>query len=163
MTRLSLYDFLNQHEIPFERYDHPPLYTCEDANRLTPELPGAKVKNLFLRDRKGNRHFLLVVSDRKHVNLKILAGLLDSSQMSLGSPERLKKYLGIEPGSVSLLALHNDEDHAVELVIDKEIWKQEELQCHPLVNTSTLVVKLTELKKFLELTGHKPNIIDLPR
>lgn len=64
---MKLYKFLTAQHITFEQYDHPPLYTCEDANRLASHIPGAKTKNLFLRDRKGKRHFLVIVSDHNNV------------------------------------------------------------------------------------------------
>ena len=159
---MDLYQFLKDHEIEFERFDHPPVYTVEDVHRLTPNLPGTKTKNLFFRDKKGRRHFLVVVPDEKRVDLKALPAVLDSDRVSFGSADRLKKYLGIAPGSVSLLAIFNDrERHAVEIFIDKTLWMCHAFQFHPLVNTSTLVIPKNGIKRFLAATGHQAKIADV--
>ncbi len=159
---MEIYDYLKNQNVTFERHDHPPVYTCEEANRLIPNLPGAKTKNLFVRDKKGARHFLVLVSDEKQVDLEGLAERLGSSRLSMGSPERLRKYLGIEPGAVSVLAILNDRECAVEVVLDESLWKAEAFQCHPLVNTSTLVVSREGIEQLLESSGHRPLIIDVP-
>jgi Ala-tRNA(Pro) deacylase len=87
---------------------------------------------------------------------------LDSSRLSFASPERLKTHLGIDPGSVSLLALANDSENNVEAFIDQDIWEDEAILCHPLVNTSTLVVPRKDMKLFLEKTGHGVRLIEVP-
>ena len=125
-------------------------------------MKGASTKNLFLRDKKGIRHFLVTVQENKKVDLKALSSVLDSSRLSFASQERLKTHLGIEPGSVSLLALANDSEKNVEAFIDQEIWEDEAILCHPLVNTSTLVVPRKDMKLFLEKTGHGVRLIEVP-
>ena len=125
------------------------LFTVEESKKLSPELEGASTKNLFLRDKKGSRHFLVTVPEDKQVDLKALSGKLDCSRLSFASPERLKTHLGIEPGSVSLLALANDNENKVEAFIDQDIWQAEAILCHPLVNTSTLVIPREDMGQFL--------------
>ncbi len=159
---MDIYQFLAHHNIEYERHDHAAVFTVEEAKRLVPPLQGAKTKNLFLRDRKGRRHVLVVVGHDKSVDLKALSTLLDSSRMSLASPERLKKYLGITPGAVSILAVVNDADNEVEVVWDRDLWKAAAFQCHPLVNTSTLVILKDHLKRFLENTGHQVRLLNVP-
>lgn len=159
---MDIYQFLAHHNIEYERHDHAAVFTVEEAKRLVPPLQGAKTKNLFLRDRKGRRHVLVVVGHDKSVDLKALSTLLDSSRMSLASPERLKKYLGITPGAVSILAVVNDADNEVEVVWDRDLWKAAAFQCHPLVNTSTLVISKDHLKRFLENTGHQVRLLNVP-
>ncbi|MCX4027038.1 prolyl-tRNA synthetase associated domain-containing protein [Endozoicomonas sp. SM1973] len=159
---MKLFDFLSTHNISFEQYEHPPLYTCEDANQLASHIPGAKTKNLFLRDRKGKRHFLVVVNDHKVIDLSNLSVLLETSKLSFASADRLKQYLGIEPGAVSLLSLINDQNQSVELLIDKDVWACPTMQCHPLVNTSTLVIPMHAVEKFIRATGHELQLILIP-
>ena len=158
----EIYKFLADHQIKYERHDHPPVFTVEDINRLVPPLPAAKTKNLFLRDHKGQRHFLVVVSGDKRVDFKALPDIIKSSRLRFGSPDRLKKYLGVEPGSVTLLAVLNDVDKAVEVIIDSDLWVSEAFQFHPLVNTSTLVISRDNLLRFLDNTGHKIQILEVP-
>ena len=158
----DIYEFLADSQIEYERHDHPPVFTVEDVNRLVPPLPAAKTKSLFLRDNKGLRHFLVIVGGEKRVNLKALPGLLGSSRLRFGSPDRLKRYLGVDPGSVSLFAVVNDLDTAVEVIIDSTLWRAEAFQFHPLVNTSTLVISRNNLKLFLDKTGHEIRVLDVP-
>jgi len=158
----DIYAFLDAHGISFERLDHPPVYTVEEASRLVPPGPGASTKNLFLRDEKGRRHFLLTVAHDKHVDLRRLAGVLGSTKLSLGSPERLAKYLGVEPGAVTILALINDPERQVEVFIDQDLWKSTALRCHPLVNTATLIVPREGVERFLAATGHSYRLIKIP-
>ena len=158
----SIYDFLENNGIQYERHDHPPVYTCEEAERLVPPLPAAKTKNLFLRDKKGRWHLLVVVGAERQVDLKALTKLLGVSRLSMGSAERLKKYLHIEPGAVSILALFNDIENHVEIVMDSDIWESTAFQCHPLVNTSTLVISRAGIEHFLSKTGHSLRILPIP-
>ena len=157
----DIYSFLESNNIAYESHDHKAVFTVEESKKYSPELDGTSTKNLFLRDKKGTRHFLITLPEDKNVDLKELSYKLDSSRLSFASPERLKKYLGIEPGSVSLLALANDEMKNVEAYIDKEIWNGESILCHPLVNTSTLVINIRDMEKFLNITGHGTNLIDI--
>jgi len=158
----DLFALLERHGITFERADHPAVFTVEEARRLVPPLPATPTKNLFLRDQKGTRHFLVVVGHDKAVDLKALAPAIGSSKLSLGSPERLKARLGIEPGAVSLLALVNDPGHEVEVFIDRGLWQADALQCHPLLNTATLVIARDGIERFLQATGHAWRLVDVP-
>jgi Ala-tRNA(Pro) deacylase len=159
---VNLYRFLADHDIAYERLDHPPVYTVADVERLVPPLPGAKTKNLFLRDKKGDRHFLVVVPAPKRVDIKALPQAVGSDRLSFGSPDRLKKYLGIEPGAVTLLAIVNDPGQAVEVFIDKALWEADAFHFHPLVNTSTLIISRSNLERFIAASGHAIQIIDVP-
>ncbi len=154
--------FLAQHRIEATRHEHPAVMTVEESERLVPKLPGAKTKNLFLRDKKGSRHFLVTVPHDLAVDLNALGTLLQAGRLGFASPDRLLKHLGITPGSVSVLALVNDPAGAVELVIDRRLWDAPAVHAHPLVNTATLVIPHGELERFLAATGHAPRIVDIP-
>ena len=158
----NIYEFLDANNVSYERYDHPAVFTVEESKRLSPELEGASTKNLFLRDKKAIRHFLVTVPEDKKVDLKALSSVLETSRLSFASPDRLKTHLGIEPGSVSLLALANDKENNVEVFIDREIWEDTAILCHPLVNTSTLVIPRESMERFLEKTGHGLRLIEVP-
>ena len=158
----ELFRFLEEHRIPYECFDHPAVYTVADVERLTPDLPGCKTKNLFLRDAKGARHILVVVGHDKRVDLKRLEAEVGLKRLGFGSPERLNQYLGILPGAVSLLALFNDPAGDVDLFVDAEIWEEPRFQFHPLVNTQTLVMDRSAVERFATLTGHAIQLITIP-
>ena len=148
--------------IEYTRVDHPAVFTCEESERVVPPMAGARTKNLFLRDRKGHRHLLVVAAQEKRVDLKALGTLLDSRGLMLASDERLAKHLGVTPGSVSIVALMNDTANAVELVVDRDVWSAGVVLAHPLVNTATVALPLEGLKKFLADCAHEPRVVDLP-
>ena len=158
----DIYKFLDSINVSYERFDHPAVYTVSEAKKLSPEMDGASTKNLFLRDKKGIRHFLVVVPQDKQVDLKELSSILEASRLSFASPDRMKRYLGIEPGSVSILALLNDPEKTVEVFVDNELWNAEIILCHPLVNTSTLAITRDGIKQFLEKTGHNLMLVEIP-
>ena len=158
----DLLDFLAKHGIEYRRVDHPAVYTAAEARDLVPELPGAEIKNLFLRDGKGKRHFLVAVPGESKVDLKKLGGLLEAGHLGFASADRLKRILGLEPGAVSLLAAINDRGAAVEVVVDRRLQDYDAFQCHPLVNTSTLLVRRSDVEKFQRLCGHEPRWLDVP-
>ena len=153
--------FLRTHAIEARRVEHPAVMTVEESERLVPPLPGAKTKNLFLRDKKGARHFLVSVPHDLTVDLDALGDAIGAGRLGFASAERLQRHLGVMPGSVSLLALVHDRTHAVELVMDRRLWEADAVHAHPLVNTATLVVTHDALERFLAATGHVPRIIEI--
>ena len=158
----DIYRFLEQNAIAYERYDHPPVFTCKEAERLVPPMPGAKTKNIFVKDKKGRHHFLVVVECEKMVDLKSLSSLMGVKQLTMASPERLRRFLNVDPGSVTILAVLNDTAGEVEVVFDDAIWNAPSFRCHPLVNTSTLCISKEGIQQFLELTGHRVRVLDVP-
>jgi Ala-tRNA(Pro) deacylase len=154
--------FLRKHGIAAARHAHPPVMTVEESERLVPKLPGAKTKNLFLRDKKGARHFLVTVPHDRAVDLAALGTALDAGRLGFASPERLMTHLGVTAGSVSLLALVNDRARSVEFVIDRALWNAPAVHAHPLTNDATMVIGHADLERFLAATGHTARVIDVP-
>lgn len=158
----EILQFLNQHQIKFERLDHPPLFTCDDAEKYgLPPLPGADTKNLFLKDNKNN-HFLVVTTCRKKVALNDLKRLLGLKSLSFGSPEKLEEYLGVKPGAVTSLGIYFDKDKKVKVFIDKIVWEASHVQCHPCTNEATLTIEIEEYKKFFEVVHREIEVIEVP-
>jgi Ala-tRNA(Pro) deacylase len=144
------------------RVDHPAVFTVEQSESVVPPMDGARTKNLFLRDKKGTRHFLLVAAHDKRVDLKRLGEQLQAKGLMLASDERLAKFLGVTPGAVSVLALVNDTGRGVELLVDRDVWSAQAILAHPLVNTATLAIPRAGLERLLQHTGHLPQVIDVP-
>jgi Ala-tRNA(Pro) deacylase len=140
--------------IAFIRHQHPPVATVEDAEKQWGPIKGTHCKNLFLRNNRGNRHYLLIAAVDKAVDLKRLNALLGEDRLSFASPERLKRWLGLEPGSVSPFGLINDATRAVEVVCDETLKSSPALGFHPNVNTATLEISLADFEKFLASCGN---------
>ena len=81
--------------------------------------------------------------------------------MSFASPERLKRWLGVEPGSVSPFGLINDASHAVRVVCDLALKSSDRLGFHPNVNTATLEIALADFEKFLAWRGNAVSWLEL--
>jgi Ala-tRNA(Pro) deacylase len=159
---LKLQDFLIKHAIKLERHEHAAVMTVAESELLVPALPGAKTKNLFLRDKKGLKHFLVTIPAALSVNLNRLGDVLGAGRLGFASADRLLRHLGVTPGSVSMLGLVNDTAHHVQFVIDQALWEAPAVQAHPLVNTATMVMPHADLVRFLAATGHEPQIISVP-
>jgi Ala-tRNA(Pro) deacylase len=136
---------------------HPPLMTVEDAKRLRGDLPGGHVKNLFLRD-KRDRFWLLTTLEDTRVDLKKMAQRLEAGRFSFANADQLKALLGILPGAVSPLAVINDTERQVTVVLDEAMLAEDPLNVHPLSNERTMTMATADLLRFLESCGHKPLI-----
>jgi hypothetical protein len=159
----ALFAALNALAIPYETHAHPPVFTVDEAKRHRPEdsleAPGHHTKNLFLRNKKG-RMWLVTLHEDRPVDLKDLGARLGAGNLSFASAARLRTHLGVEPGSVTPLAVINDTAQEVTLVLDQaltvgHVW------CHPLTNDRTTRIAGTDLVRFLASTGHTPDLIDL--
>src|SRR5215468_2381423 len=140
----QLFDHLAQLGIAQRTVEHPPVFTVEQAKALRGDLPGHHVKNLFLRNKKEEMWLVVALEDRA-IDLKRLGEVLGAGRLSFGSPERLAKYLGVEPGSVTPFAVINDTDHKVRLVLDRGLQEGGPINAHPLTNTMTSAVALADL------------------
>jgi Ala-tRNA(Pro) deacylase len=150
--------FLDRNGFVYQRIEHPAVFTCEEAALHRPNVLAVSTKNLFLCDKKARRFFLAVTACEKNVKLESLAAQLGVSHLRFGTEDNLMHLLGLTRGAVTMLSLANDTEHQVDLWIDAETWQGEKFLCHPLVNTSTLVLSKIELKRFFELTGHTPHL-----
>ena len=144
--------FLEHHNISYQRWDHPAVFTVDQVNELAIQMPGIHTKNLFLRDKKATRLFMLVAPGDKVIDLKTYCtDRIGVNNLSFASKERLQENLGITAGSVSVLALVNDRACKVEVIFDEEVWQAEAITAHPLVNTSTLVISRLDIERFLKI------------
>jgi Ala-tRNA(Pro) deacylase len=161
-TETELLQFLDEQALPYQRTQHPPVYTCEQAELFRPAMPGMSTKNLFLRDEK-RRFYLAMTACEKRLDLKLLGRLAGAPKLNFGDETRLLDLLGVTPGAVTVLGLVNDTQHQVQLWVDAEIWQATHFLCHPLVNTATLVIARPHLLRFFALTGHTPQVLEMPR
>jgi len=154
MNEKDILNYLDAQHFSYQRIEHPAVYTCAEAELHRPQQATVSTKNLFLCDKKARRFFLVVTACEKTLDLKALAEQINVPHLRFGSAENLQRLLGVQPGSVTMLALIHDTTHQVELWLDAEIWQGELFQSHPLVNTATLLLTRPALERFFELTGH---------
>ncbi len=149
-----VYRALDALGIAYERHDHPPVFTVDEAEQHWASIDATHCKNLFLRNRKGTRHYLVVAEHRKAVSLARVAAIVGDDKLGFASPERLAKYLGLTPGAVSPFGLVNDTTRQVHVVIDADLRAVPRVAFHPNVNTATLVIAEADFERFLASTGH---------
>jgi Ala-tRNA(Pro) deacylase len=157
----ELYELLEELSIQFEYHEHPPLATIEDAKIHWKNYNSGRCKNIFFRNHKGDRHYLVILEHLRQLNIHDLERRLRQGKLSFASDQRLKKYLGVEPGSVSPFGLINDTEHHVHLFIDEKLNESDRLAFHPNINTASLVVSKSDFLKFLKHTGNTFEFIRL--
>jgi Ala-tRNA(Pro) deacylase len=157
----ELYDILEKLEIEYEYHEHPPVSTIEDSRLHWQDITSGKCKNIFFRNHKGNRHYLVILEHMRLLDIHDLEKRLRQGKLTFASDHRLKKYLGVEPGSVSPFGLINDKDHHVHLFIDEKLRESDRLAFHPNINTATLVISQSGFIKFLNLSGNSYEFIKL--
>lgn len=159
---MAVYDLLEKLDIPFVRIDHDVAMTIEDCQGVD-ELLGIDIcKNLFLCNAQKTRFYLLLMPGGKQFKTKDLSKQIGSSRLSFAPAEYMEKYLGVTPGSATILGLMNDPDNQVQLIIDEDVTAQEDFGCHPCINTSSLKLKTSDvLEKLIPALGHTPVFVKL--
>ncbi len=169
--QVKVLKYLSEHNIPFTCYNHPEGKTIEEAKRWWKDDGSIHCKNLFFRNHKGNRHYLvcfncdhdLAIHDLEQLLKESLVskGLPSCGKLSFASPERLVKYLGLEPGSVSPFGLINDTDHHVHLFLDANLLQADTLSFHPNDCRGTIVISRHNFEKYLTSVGNTYEYIKL--
>ena len=137
-------------KISYDLFEHPAVHTADEAATHWQGIPGVAVKNLFLRNKKGDRHYLVILGIAKDADLRQLVRIVGDDRLSFGSPERLQKYLGVTPGSVSPLGLIHDGSRSVRVIVDNDLRGAERLIFHPNDNTASLTISGADFVRFLE-------------
>ena len=152
--REKVFARLEELGVSYEVTEHPAVFTIGEMDALGLTAKGEVCKNLFLRDAKGRRHFLVVVPGEARADLRALAAQLESSKLSFASAERLEKYLGLKQGEVTPLGVLNDADAAVEVVFDRGLERFPCLGVHPNDNTATVWLSLADILRVVEGNGN---------
>ncbi|MBC5581786.1 prolyl-tRNA synthetase associated domain-containing protein [Anaerofilum sp. BX8] len=156
------YDLLDRLGVEYLRTDHAPATTMEVCKEIDRVLDVLICKNLFLCNRQQTRFYLLMMPGDKPFKTKDLSAQLGVARLSFGSEDFMEQFLGLHPGSVSVLGLMNDTDKQVRLVIDEEVLRDEYVGCHPCQNTSSIKLRTEDLlHKFLPAVGHEPTVVRL--
>ena len=145
----EILNFLKELEIDYDLYEHPPIHRVGDDTALGIKVPGHQTKNLFLKDKKSKKYFLVSMSQDSKMDLKEFGKKLGGKKFSFGKEEDLKVLLNVEPGSVSIFGKIFDTDSMVELIVDQKLLDAGLVAFHPNINTQTLVLDSQNFKKFL--------------
>ena len=145
----KVYAFLDSMGIQYDRHEHPPVFTSEEAAQHWGPIRATQVKNLFLRNKKGDRQYLVILEIHKEADLRRLVKIVGDDRFSFGSPERLMATLGVTPGSVSPFGLLHEGSKDVRVIIDADLRSAEKLLFHPNLNTASVTISGADLERFL--------------
>ena len=152
---MRTYDYLDRLGISYLRTDHERADNMEACNEIDAVLGVIICKNLFLCNRQRTAFYLLMMPGDKKFKTKELSAQIHSARLSFANPEEMLEHLDIEPGAVSIMGLMNDREHAVKLLIDEDVLKDEYIGCHPCVCTSSLKIRTKDITdRYLPATGH---------
>ena len=140
--------------IAVTRYEHPPVATVEEAEQYWAGIDAMHCKNLFLRNQKGTRHYLVILRHSKKANLRAVADQIGDGKLSFASPDRLMTHVGLTPGSVSPFGLIHDRDHSVRVVLDRDLKTAGRVSFHPNTNTVTVTLTFADFERFLADCGN---------
>jgi len=156
---INVEEFLQSNKIEYIPHEHQAVFTCEEAEKHCNNIPGIAGKNLFLKDKKKKRFFLVILPAKKRADLKEISKLVGESKVSFASAEVLKEKLDLLPGSVSPFGLLNDTSHEVEVYVDKEMYDADVVNFHPNRNTASLELTGVMFQKFLKIINNKVQVI----
>lgn len=157
----NVYKVLQKLNIEFDYHEHPPVPTVEEASKYWAGINSAHCKNLFFRNHKGNKHYLVVFDYAQKLKITDLEKRLKQGKLSFASPKRMMKYLKIEPGSVSPFGLINDAENHVHLFIDENLKQAKHISFHPNLNTASLVISFQDFMKYLNFIGNSFEFLTL--
>jgi Ala-tRNA(Pro) deacylase len=151
---VPVYATLDALGIPYVTYTHPPVFNMADVEEHWTGIEGTKAKNLFLRNKKGDRHYLVILEVSKQADLRKLVKIVGDDRLSFGSPERLMASLGVTPGSVSPFGLIHDTRQSVRVIVDVDLRGAERLIFHPNINTASVAISGADFERFLQSRGN---------
>ena len=158
-----VYRTLTRLSIPFQRVENDPAITMEDCQAIDDRMQMQTVKTLFLCNRQKTDFYLLLMPGEKPFKTKFLSKQIGTARLSFADGEQMEEYLNITPGSLSLMGLIFDREKRMHLVIDREVLDEEYFGCHPCINTSTLLMKTSDVKeKILPALNHEYQVVELP-
>ncbi|HEY1562546.1 MAG TPA: YbaK/EbsC family protein [Caulobacteraceae bacterium] len=160
--RAELFAFLDAHGIAHATLEHPPVFRVGEGSAAIEALPGGHTKNLFLEDAKGALWLISALQETR-IDLKALPAAIGSGRLSFGKPERLAEALGVNPGSVTALALINDPVHRVRFVLDAALGRADPVNFHPLENNATTAVSQAGFRVFLAALAVTPIEVDFEK
>ncbi|MCY6958381.1 prolyl-tRNA synthetase associated domain-containing protein [Clostridium brassicae] len=159
--RNIVFDALASMKISYDVIEHPPVYTIEEMDKLNIDSKNEVVKNLFVREDKKKRYFLLVLQKNKRVDLKGIRKKLNCRALSFASEEDLYKYMKLSKGSVTPFGILNDTDCKVEVILDKDILLFERIGVHPNDNTATVWISPKDLESIIKNHGNSISYIEI--
>jgi len=162
----QLKSYLEKHNISYKEHEHQAVFTVAESKKIKLSFTGLHTKSLFLKSssksgKKQVNYYLICLQADKRLDFKFLQKHLNEEKLTFTSPEELKSFLNVSPGSVSILTLINPKSKSVKLIIDKDIYNADSVGFHPNINTSTLELTHENFLKFYNSLKQTKEVLEL--
>ena len=147
--------------IPFDVVEHPPAFTTEQADSYIEGMEGVRTKSMFLTNRKKTQYYLLIMDDKKRLDMDDFKVKVGADRIRMASLASLAEKMNLPAGTVSPFGLINNEEKDIHIYFDKEIIDEERMTFHPNTNEKTIFVSTTDLFKFLQDLGYSYQVLEL--
>lgn len=158
----EVYQVLKNLNIPYERVEHPPVFTCEEADSYIEDLSGVRSKSLFLTIKRKAVYYLVIMDGVKHLDIGALSEMIGEKHVSFASEEKLEQQLSTSSGMVSIFGLIHNEARNVQVIVDRELMSKNHITFHPNINTVTIQITIADMLHFVDEMGNAIRFIDLP-
>jgi len=140
---------LEKAQIEPEIIEHDPVFTCDQADRVTP-VPEAGLKSILLLTKKHKYYVLCVLAGHHRLDFKVVQDLVNE-KCSMANPQKLEELLECDPGSVPPIV--SIEGLIVLIDDDPKLQEQPVWYFNPGVNTKTFGVPSSNLLALLKQSG----------
>ena len=158
---LKVANKLQELGITFDVVEHPPAFTTEQADSYIEGMEGVRTKSMFLTNRKKTQYYLLIMDDKKRLDMDDFKVQVGADRIRMASLDSLAEKMNLPAGTVSPFGLLNNEEKDIQVYFDKEIINEERMSFHPNTNEKTIFVSTTDLFKFLKVLGYSYQVLEL--
>ncbi|MEK6873779.1 MAG: YbaK/EbsC family protein [Nanoarchaeota archaeon] len=155
---MDIKKYLEDLEIKYKLHEHPPVYTCEESEKLKVTIRGMHAKSLLVKGKNTGKFYMIILPCNKRIDRKKLKTYTEED-ITFANSEELDKLLNLKPGSVSPFAIIRDKEHKITIIFEKKVWESEILNFHPNINTETIELKNSEFKKYVKSLNNKKIIM----
>ncbi|WP_314366028.1 prolyl-tRNA synthetase associated domain-containing protein [uncultured Streptococcus sp.] len=152
---------LHELGITFDVVEHPPAFTTEQADSYIEGMEGVRTKSMFLTNKKKTQYYLLIMDDKKSLDMDLFKELVSANRIRMASLDSLAEKMSLSAGTVSPFGLLNNEERDIQVYFDKEIFDEERMTFHPNTNEKTIFVSTRDLFKFLQDLGYSYQVLEL--
>lgn len=147
--------------IPFDVVEHPPAFTTEQADRYIEGMEGVRTKTMFLTNKKKTQYYLLIMDDKKSLDMDLFKDLVSANRIRMASLDSLAEKMNLPAGTVSPFGLLNNPERDIQVYFDKDIVSEDIMTFHPNTNEKTIFLATQDIFKFLTHLGYDYQILEL--
>ncbi|MGM9878710.1 MAG: YbaK/EbsC family protein [Bacilli bacterium] len=155
----KVFNFLDTIDVKYEIVYHPAVFSTEEADKFVEGKEGVLSKTLFMAGKKDHKFYLFIMDDSKRLDIKKMSKLVDD-KLHFAKEEHLMKKMGLKPGVVSIFGLLNNDEHDINIYIDKEVMSERIITFYPNDNTATIFISTEDMIKYFDKLKYKYNIIE---